>query len=245
MWNLIIAIAIGSIGSVGMAGLLLILKENILEKIANYLLSLAGGTLLGAAFLGMIPKAISITGNYKNILGLILIGIVFLFVLEKLILWHKCGNQNCERHQNASAQLILFGDAFHNFIDGAIIAAAFLTSNSFGWFVALSVVAHEIPQELSDFGILLKNGYSRKKALWYNLLSGITAIPGGILAYYAMDTINSMLPVVLSLSAASFIYIALADLVPQMHNKTKIKDSIIQVLLIVSGITIIYFLKKM
>lgn len=244
MGYLIIALTIGSIGSVGLTGVLLLAREKILTKVASYLLSLAGGTLLGAAFLGMLPKAINLAENYKTVLSFTLFGIIVLFILEKLILWHKCGNKSCERHQNASAQLILIGDAFHNFIDGVIIAAAFLTSNSFGLFVTLSVFAHEIPQELSDFGILLKSGFSRKKALWYNILSGSTAIPGGILAHYALDSVNAMLPWVLSLSAASFIYIALADLVPKMHSKTQIKDSIIQILLIIIGITIIYLLKR-
>lgn len=243
MGNLLLALFLGSIGSVTLAGGLLFLSDNTLTRVANYLISLAGGTLLGAAFLGMLPKAIS-TAMPSNVLTTTLLGILVLFILEKIILWHRCSNKNCERHHDASAQLILLGDAFHNFVDGVIIAAAFLTSSTFGWFVALSVLAHEIPQELSDFGILIKSGFSRRKALWYNLVSGSTAIPAGIMAYYAIDAANSSLPWVLSLSAASFIYIALADLVPQMHKKTSLNDSIFQVLLIILGVSIIYFFKN-
>lgn len=244
MVHLIAALLIGSIGSVGLAGALLLLNKNVLEKITTYLLSLAGGTLLGAAFLGMLPKAISYAEDVKTVLTITLLGIVALFMLEKIILWNKCGNKNCERQKDASAQLILIGDAFHNFIDGVIITAAFLSSPSFGWFITFTVLAHEIPQELSDFGILLRNGYSRKKALIYNLLSGSTAIIGGIIAYFALELANAILPFVLSISAASFIYIALADLVPQMHQKTKFADSIIQVILIIIGIAVIFFLKR-
>ena len=241
---IIIALIIGSVGSIGLAAVLLYLDDNRLSIISAYLLSLAGGTLLGAAFLGMLPKAVSLMENDNRVFYLVLVGIFFFFVIEKGILWRTCGNKDCERHQNAAAPLILLGDAFHNFIDGIIITAAFFTSNSFGILVTLSVFAHEIPQELADFGVLLQHGYSRRKALLYNLLSGCTTILGGIIAYFTIESATRLIPWILSLSAASFIYIALADLVPQMHKKTNIKDSVSQIGLIIIGLLIIYLIKK-
>ncbi len=239
---ILIAILIGSAGSVGLASILLLLPDKKLQVASNSLVSLAGGTLLGAAFLGMLPKAAS-EHNYTAVCTYTLIGILVFFLLEKIILWHTCYNKNCERHQNASSQLILIGDAFHNFIDGVIITAAFFTSVPFGIMITISVFAHEIPQELADFGILLKNGYSRKKALGYNMLSGIVALPAGVTAYFALESAKNLVPWFLTFSAASFIYIALADLVPQMHKKTQFKESVIQLILIATGILVIYVIK--
>lgn len=236
---ILIALFLGSIGSVALAGLMLTLNMQKLETVSTYLMYLAGGTLLGAAFLGMIPKAISMS-EPALILQTVMFGILFFFILEKIILWRSCRNKNCERHMHAAAPIILIGDAFHNAIDGVVIAASFLTSTELGIFVTLSVVLHEIPQELGDFGILIKSGLSRSKAFWFNALSGATAIVAGVAAYYTLDSIKSMIPYTLAFSASSFLYIALADLIPEMHRKTSFKASISQVLLIILGILIIY-----
>ncbi|NTW25953.1 MAG: ZIP family metal transporter [Lentimicrobium sp.] len=235
----IIALFLGSVGSVALAGLLLLFGNEKLEKVSTYLMYLAGGTLLGAAFLGMIPKAISMA-EPRLILQTIMFGILLFFVLEKIILWRSCRNKNCERHMSAAAPIILIGDAFHNAIDGVVIAASFLTSTELGIFVTLSVVLHEIPQELGDFGILIKSGFSRSKAFWFNVLSGATAIVFGVAAFYTLDILRSLIPYALAFSASSFLYIALADLIPEMHRKTSLKASISQVLLIALGILIIY-----
>lgn len=242
-FTILLALVIGSVGSVLLAGTLLLFKGDRLERVSTNLISLAGGTLLGAAFLGMLPKAFAMLET-QMVLIITLLGILVFFALEKIILWRICNDEKCERHKSASAQLILFGDAFHNFIDGVIITAAFLTSIPFGIFVTLTVLFHEIPQELADFGILLKNGFSKKRALLLNMLSGSSAIPGGIIAYFALESVQKLIPWVLAFSAASFIYIALADLVPAMHKKTKLKDSLVQFVLIISGILIIYFIKQ-
>ena len=236
---ILIALFLGSIGSVALAGMMLILNNQKLETLSTYLMYLAGGTLLGAAFLGMIPKAISMSEPVL-ILQTVMFGILFFFILEKIILWRSCRNKNCERHMHAAAPIILIGDAFHNAIDGVVIAASFLTSTELGIFVTFSVVLHEIPQELGDFGILIRSGFSRSKAFRYNALSGATAIVAGVAAYYTLDSIKSMIPYTLAFSASSFLYIALADLIPEMHRKTSFKASISQVLLIILGILIIY-----
>ena len=239
----IVALIAGSVGSVGLAGLLLLVKESRLQMISTYLTYLAGGTLLGATFLGMIPEAITMLDS-RAVFEFILAGILFFFVLEKIILWRTCRNTDCERHIKAAAPMILIGDAFHNAIDGVVIAASFLTSIELGIFVSISIIFHEVPQELGDFGILLKV-YSKRKALLYNMLSGSTAILAGVAAYYFIGTLKSHIPYALGFSASSFLYIALADLIPEMHQKTKFKESIIQILLIIIGISIIYIVKQM
>jgi zinc and cadmium transporter len=233
----------GSAGSVLLAGSMLFLRDEKLRKITGPLSSIAGGTLLGAAFLGMLPAATQMA-DHGLIFQTTLLGIVSFFVTEKIILWRICSNKDCTRERNASAQLILVGDAFHNFIDGVIITSAFYASPSFGILVTLSVFAHEIPQELGDFGILLKNGFSKKKALISNILSSLTAIIGGIITFFALDAVRGIVPFVLAFSASSFIYIALADLVPQMHQKTRLKDSVAQITLVLIGIAIIYFIQR-
>lgn len=238
----LIALFAGSIGSVALASLLLLLRNDKLQKISTYLTYLAGGTLLGAAFLGMIPNALNMLEAPK-VLQLILGGILFFFVLEKIILWRSCLNKDCERHLHAAAPMILIGDAFHNAIDGIVIAASFLTSTELGVFVTLSVVFHEIPQELGDFGILLKSGLSKKKALFYNALSGSSAIFTGIAAYFFMQQLKAFIPYALAFSAASFLYISMAELIPEMHKKTKFNESIIQILLVIIGILIIYSIR--
>jgi len=240
---ILVALIVGSVGSVALAAALLLLSDRKMYQVSELLVSLAGGTLLGAAFLGMMPKATSML-EAPLVFKLMLLGIILFFILEKIILWRTCQNKDCERQHDASAQLILIGDAFHNFIDGVVIVAAFHTSISFGIAVAVSVFAHEVPQEIADFGILIKNGFTRKKALLYNMLSGVTALLGGFLAHYTIDAMSNIVPYVLAFSASSFIYIALADLVPQMHQSTKISKSLGQISLIILGIGIIYFIKK-
>ncbi len=238
----IVALIAGSVGSVALAGLLLLLRNERLQKISTWLSYLAGGTLLGAAFIGMIPNAVKLL-DVNIVLYFVLGGIMFFFLLEKIILWRTCGNKDCERHLHAAAPMILLGDAFHNAIDGVVIAASFLTSPELGIFATLSVIFHEIPQELGDFGILIRSGLSRKKAMFYNSLSGSSAIVTGILAYFFMQQMKTFIPYALAFSASSFLYIAMAELIPEMHKKTKVLESVIQFLLIIAGIFIIFFIK--
>ncbi|MDD3876666.1 MAG: ZIP family metal transporter [Bacteroidales bacterium] len=240
----VLALIVGSIGSVAMAGILLLAKKDILEKISTKLMYLAGGTLLGAAFLGMLPKALKMM-DVQNVLIFVLIGILFFFILEKIILWRTCHKEDCERHVKAVAPMILIGDSFHNAIDGIVIAASFLTSYELGFFVTFSVIFHEIPQELADFGVLLKSGMTKRKALFYNMLSSSAAFFSGILAYFFLEHMQFLIPYALAFSASSFIYIALADLIPEMHKKTSIKESLSQIILVVLGIFTIYFIKNM
>lgn len=234
----ILALAAASVGSVALSGTLLLLNNKWLGKISGYLLYLAGGTLLGSALLGLVPEATEAIG-LEAVVEWVLIGILFFFVLEKIILWRTCHNEDCERQNHAAAPMIIIGDAFHNAIDGVVIAASFLTSVELGIFVTISVVLHEIPQELGDFGILIKSGYSRKKALWYNLLSGSSSLVAGISAYFLLDVVQAFIPYTIAIAAASFLYVSMADLIPEMHKETKPKESIIQIFMILVGVAII------
>ncbi len=236
---IVIALFAASVGSILLAGSLLMLKTKSLEKISSYLLYLAGGTLLGAALLGLLPEATHVM-SVEHALIWVLVGILFFFLLEKFILWRMCRDKECERQVHTAGPMIIIGDAVHNAIDGVVIAAAFISSPELGWFVTLSVVLHEIPQELGDFGVLIKSGYSRRKAMLYNLLSGSTAIVAGIAAYFLMEYVQSIVPYALALAAASFLYIAMADLIPEMHKETSLKETLIQFLLILLGVFIIF-----
>ncbi|MBV5342082.1 ZIP family metal transporter, partial [bacterium] len=210
----VLALSAAGIGSVVLSSSLLLLNNKWLAKTSSYLLYLAGGTLLGSALLGLIPEAAE-TLCIHDVVMWVLGGIILFFILEKIILWRTCHDENCERQNHAAAPMIIIGDAIHNAIDGVVIAASFLTSVELGIFVTISVLLHEIPQELGDFGILLKSGYSRKKALLYNILSGSSAVVAGIAAYFLLDYVEAIIPYTIAIAAASFLYVALADLIPE------------------------------
>lgn len=236
IWIVIFSV-LGSVGAIAGAALLLLFPEGIRKSLLPVLLSYATGTLLGAAFLGMIPNSLQkITATAMSVT--VLIGIMVFFLLEKLVIWRHCHEIECEAH-GAAAPLILIGDAFHNFVDGLVIAAAFLTSIPLGIAASLAVVAHEVPQEVGDFAILLENGYSRKRALVFNTLSSLTTLPGAVIAYFFLGAMMEVIPYILALSAASFIYIAIADLVPILHRRTGFTSTLMQLSLILGGIATI------
>jgi len=218
------------------AGLFTLLNDRVQKKSINILISYATGTLLSAALLGLIPEALEQSGTEPHsIMFVVLGGIIFFFFLEKIITWRNCQNEDCEVH-SVAGPIVLVGDAFHNFTDGIVIASAFLTNFYVGIAAGISILIHEIPQETGDFGILLHGGFTKKKAFIYNLLSSSTTIPAAILSYYILELISELIPFLLAFSAASFIYIALSDLSPELHTQTKIKQGIKQLLLIILGV---------
>lgn len=233
---------LGSVGAMAGAALLLAFPDAMRQRLLPWLLSYATGTLLGAAFLGMIPQGLKQAAPLA-ITGTVLAGLVGFFILEKLVIWRHCHDENCAEHSHRGGTLILVGDAFHNFVDGVVIAAAFLTSVPLGIATALAVIAHEIPQELGDFAILLHSGLGKSRAFVYNLLSSLTTLPGAIVGWFWLTDMRAAIPFVLAISAASFIYIAVADLVPSLHRHTALKSSLIQVGLILAGIATIAFFR--
>jgi len=236
---IVTALFLASLGCLAIAGMMLLLKDKDLNKVSTYFLYLASGILLGAAFLGMIPKALTMAEPFK-VTSFILVGILFLFILEKIVLWRNCGNKNCDRHTSASSPVALIGDGFHHIIDGIVITSSFFVSTQVGIMVSISIAFHEIPKSLGDLSILIKNGLSRQKAFGYKVLSVSTALIFGIIAYFLSNSIKTIIPYVLAFSAASFLYLSMAQLIPEMHRKTSLKDSISQVLLIFLGIAIIF-----
>jgi zinc and cadmium transporter len=248
---------LGGVLSVLAAALFLLLPESQRTRVLPAMVSFAIGALLGAAFLAVLPHALAAPGvrDMHAITGTVLLGLLGFFLLEKLVLWRHCHTHECEAHgaieainplaihghATASGYLILFGDGVHNFVDGVLIAAAFLTDVHLGVVTALAVAAHEIPQEVGDFAILLYSGFTRSKALFYNVLASLTTVLGGVLAYFSLGVAQAALPYVLAVAASSFIYIAVADLIPGLHKRLEPRVTLEQVLLIGAGVLTIYF----
>ena len=237
IWVIFFSI-LGSVGAIAAASLFVVLGEKIQKKLVPALLSFATGTLLTAAFLGLIPESIESVMEPHLITTIILGGILFFFFLEKFLIWRNCQNNACEVHAHAPGPLVLIGDAFHNFTDGIVIAAAFLTDFNIGLAASITIIMHEIPQETGDFAILIHNGMSNKKAFLYNILSSSSTIPSAIISYFILDVFETLVPIFLALSAASFIYIALSDLTPQLHEHTETREIIKQIFLIAFGIAL-------
>jgi len=208
------------------------------------LISYAIGALLGAAFLEVLPHAIVASSDASTAAAVVLAGILGFFVLEKLVLWRHCHIESCEGHERSlgeddhgrSGLMILVGDTFHNFVDGVLIAAAFMEDVRLGVVTAFAIVAHEIPQEVGDFVILLHSGYTKSRALAYNLLSSLATLVGGLLAYFSLSQAQGIVPIMLSLAAASMIYVAIADLIPGLHKRPELAATLQQVVLIGLGI---------
>jgi len=240
---------LGGLLSVLAAALFLVLQESVRNRLLPHLVSFATGALLGAAFLGLLPHALSsVDSDDTHIIPMtVLIGLLGFFVLEKLVLWRHCHADHCEvhapdqrNHDHSTGAMILIGDGLHNFLDGILIAAAFLTDIHLGVVTSLAVTAHEIPQEVGDFAVLLHSGFSRGRAFLYNILTSLTTVIGGVLSWFALQQVQAVLPYVLAIAASSFIYIAVADLIPTLHRRVEATATLQQVLLIVAGILLIY-----
>ena len=231
------------------ASAFLALGEARRAAVLPHLVSFATGTLLGAAFLGLVPHALDQMGpSGTHAVGLaLLLGILTFFLLEKFVLWRHCHDDPCEMHSPspaardaASANLILAGDAFHNVLDGVLVAAAFMTDPRLGIVTAVAVFAHEIPQEVGDLAILLHGGFSRRRALSLNLLTSLTSVVGGVVAYFALGAALHLLPYALAFAASSFIYVAVADLIPGLHRRVDVRAGLEQVLFIGLGVALVY-----
>lgn len=228
---------LGSIGAIFLALWFLNLTKRFQKSLVSCLVSYATGTLIAAASLGMIPTAISKAGGATQMVMVFFLGgILFFFIVEKLVIWRHCHNTECVVTGEAAGPVILIGDAFHNFVDGIVIAASFLIDFSFGIAISLTVIAHELPQEIGDLAILIDKNYSMKKAFIYNTISGLTTVPAALIAYFILEKISIAIPYILAISAASFIYIALSDLTPELHQKLGLKHSLGQLILILAGI---------
>ncbi|HMV12665.1 MAG TPA: ZIP family metal transporter [Nitrosomonas sp.] len=220
------------------------------------LVSYAIGALLGAAFINTLPEALAIADDSRSITIIILMGILAFFILEKLVLWRHCHLDECEAHDinqhtmvniqhdhGRSGIMITLGDIFHNFVDGVLIAAAFLVDVQTGIVTSIAIIAHEIPQEAGDFIILLNSGYSRLQAILLNLLASTATLVGGVLAYFMLNQLNYLIVPMLGIATASMIYVAMADLIPSLHKRPAISATIQQVILIMMGIGSIWLIE--
>jgi zinc and cadmium transporter len=225
---------VGGLGGLLVASGVLLINDSTRARLVPWLVSYAVGAVLGVALLAILPSALAQLPA-SRVFGTLLIGILLFFLLEKLVLWRHCHTHDCEVH-DGSVLPVVVGDAFHNFVDGAAIAAAVMTSVPLGVSMAVAVAAHEIPQEVGDFAILLHAGYSRSKALFLNVLSALASALGAIAAYFAFELTPRMLPYFLALAAASFLYVAMADLIPGLHRGRTDAGSMRQILLIGAGV---------
>jgi len=225
---------LGGLGGLLVASGILLINDSRRAQLIPWLVSYAVGALLGVSMLAILPEALDHLAP-ERVFGTLLVGILIFFVLEKLVLWRHCHTHDCEVH-DGSVFPVLIGDAFHNFVDGAVIAAAVMTSVPLGVSTALAVAAHEIPQEVGDFAILLHAGYSRRRALLLNVTSGLASAGGALVALFALKLVPVVLPYCLALAAASFLYVAMADLIPGLHRGRTDAHSLRQIVLIAAGV---------
>lgn len=234
------AYALGSVIVVSLISLVgvftLSVREEILKKYIFVFISLAVGALLGDAFIHLIPEAFSDTANPLLVSILIIAGILIFFTLEKFLHWHHHGDDTAENHIHPVGKLVLFSDGVHNFIDGIIIGASFLINPGLGITTTVAVILHEIPQEIGDFAVLIHAGYSKARAVWLNFLSAMLAIAGVTLALVLGEWSGQFVLWLLPVAAGGFIYIAVADLIPELHKTKELRHSLPQFSAIILGI---------
>ncbi|PJC82640.1 ZIP family metal transporter [Candidatus Roizmanbacteria bacterium CG_4_8_14_3_um_filter_35_14] len=218
----------------------LMIKEKLLQKILLFLVSLSAGALMGGAFIHLLPEA---QEKYRdgNMFLIVLLSFIFFFFVEKLLHWRHCHKGKCEIH--TFGYINLFGDAVHNFIDGLVIAATFLTDIKLGIATSLVVFLHEIPQEIGDFGVLLYSGFGRKKAIISNFLVALTAVLGGLIGYFLSFSIDRFTTYLLPFTAGGFIYIAASDLMPEIRKETNLKKSLVSFAVFIVGILLMFLVK--
>ncbi|RZT03944.1 zinc and cadmium transporter [Duganella sp. CF402] len=224
----------------------------LLSKLVERMVSLSVGIMLSTSLLHALPEAFESTASARSLFATLLGGLLAFFLLEKLaILRHSHHHEHDGHHHHhghdkreagKAGWMILVGDGMHNFTDGILIAAAFMANPQLGLITGLAIIAHEIPQEIGDFIVLLNAGFSRTRAYVYNLLCSLLAIAGGLLGYYTLERASSLIPYVLVFASSGFIYIAVSDLMPQMQRRATLRESIPQVLLIAAGVAIVLFL---
>ena len=239
--------AVGSLLSLAAGAGYLLLPARLREHTVAHLISFATGTLLGVTFMDLLPEALELQqeDGPRNVMTTVLVGIFVFFVLEKALIWRHAhnvdGHGHAMHHVKAAGPLVLVGDTFHNFLDGVLLTAVFFTDFDLGVVAGLAMILHEIPQELGDFAIMLDSGYSRMRTFVWNGISSIAMVIGALLAWWWLDLIERYLANVIAFTAASFIYIAVADLIPSLHRGVKLHETLAQVALIVAGIALIGF----
>ena len=238
MYIILTTFAIALIAFIGVFALAM--KEQLLNKILIILVSLSAGALMGGAFLHLLPEAIEKSEN-TDILIFVLVGFVLFFIIEKVLHWRHCHKGKCDVHTFHYMNLI--GDAVHNFIDGLIISASFIISIPLGLTTTIAIAAHEIPQEIGDFGVLIYGGFEKKKAIVLNFIVALTVVAGGVVGYFISKSIEQVAIYLLPFAAGGFIYIAATDLVPEIKKELNIKKSMATILVFICGILLMWLVK--
>ncbi|NCO11942.1 MAG: ZIP family metal transporter [Candidatus Pacebacteria bacterium] len=237
LFQILVLTFVSSVASLA-GSFFLSLKKNWSKKFTLKLTAFSSGVLLSTALLHLAPEAIENLAP-KNMFSTVFLAIIFFFVLERLVLWHHHHEDDCV-NPKPSAYLVTIGDSFHNFMDGILITGTFLVDPKLGFFTALAVAAHEIPQEIADFSIMVGAGFKRKTALLYNLVSAMFSIVGAVLAYYFISSVEWLIPYTVAFSVGMFLYIALSDLIPELHHDDlETKQKIEQLALFFVGIVLI------
>ncbi|XOU94046.1 MAG: ZIP family metal transporter [Candidatus Kerfeldbacteria bacterium] len=237
--NILIATFLISL-SVWFAVLFLYFKKEFLSKITIFLVSLSAGALMGGAFIHLLPEASKKIDPEKMFL-IVLVAFLFFFLMEKLLFWRHCHKENCKIH--TFGYMNLFGDAVHNFIDGLVIASAFLIDVKLGIATTLAIALHEVPQEIGDFGVLIHAGFKKKKALIINYLVALTVVLGGVVGYFISFFLSSIIPYLLPFAAGGFIYIAASDLMPEIRKEPNLKRSMSSFGIFILGIVLMFLVK--
>lgn len=237
--------ALGSLLSLAAGAGYLLLPTRLREHTVAHLISFATGTLLGVTFMDLLPEALEAQAQNgpEGVMTTVLAGIFLFFVLEKALIWrhahHVDGHGHAMHHLKPVGPLVFVGDTFHNFLDGILLTAVFVSDFELGVLAGLAMITHEIPQELGDFAIMLDSGFSRARTFLWNGVSSLAMIVGALLAWWQLPLIERYLAHVIAFTAASFIYIAVADLIPSLHRGVKLRETVAQVSLIVAGIALI------
>ncbi len=238
VYTLISVLIVSLISLVGI--LTLSIRTKTLKKSLIYLVSFSAGALLGDVFIHLLPEVVEESGFELNISFYILTGILFSFIIEKVINWRHCHHPTTKEHPHPFAIMNLIGDFLHNFVDGLIIGASYIASIPVGIATTIAVVLHEIPQEIGDFGVLLHGGFSKSKALLMNFITALSAIIGSLVSLILVSNTESSLTFLIPFAAGNFLYIAGSDLIPELHRyEFTTKGSILQLLAIILGILII------
>jgi zinc and cadmium transporter len=241
--QIILATLIGGVFSVLLAATV---SLTFLAKFANRMVAFAVGVLLGFALTDLLPEAVHLGLDVTKVGWVLIAGIMGFFLLEKLALWrHDHAVLSGNTQEKPIVAMIVIGDSMHNFVDGVLLAAAFLTDWTLGWAATIAITAHEVPQEISDFMVLLDSGVSKIKALILNAFSGAAMTLGGIIGWLSLSNVQAAIPYVITLAAASFIYIAVADLVPELHQHRKPRDMFFQLGLMGLGLNVVAIAKAL
>ncbi len=240
LYGLLSTLVISIIGQVGF--FVFVLKDNILRKILIFFVSFSAGSLIGGAFFHLLPDVIEKKDDVLMVFVWTIVGFCLFFVMEKFLRWHHCHDEKCEEKTHLG-QINMVGDGIHNFLDGIIVMAAFVISPALGLATTISIISHEIPQELGDFGVLLYSGYNKTKAIIYNFLLSAVAILGAFIGYFLSNEIGGFTNVIIPIAAGGFLYIAASDFIPEIHKEINAKSSILNFIVFILALLFMFVIK--